>query len=333
VTEETTSDGGSPFHPGEREMQARAGMRERIESFGRRIIRDHMTDQHRTFFTQLPLFFVASLDARQRPWASVLWGPPGFLQSPDPRRLEVTARPFAGDVLNETLRDGAALGGLGIEFHTRRRNRVNGIATLAPSGGSFAIRVKESFGNCAKYIQARLHRGLPTSAPTSAPRVVRRLREIDATARAIIERADTFFIASHYAGAADAPAESVDLSHRGGRRGFVRMPDERSLLWPDYRGNFLFNTLGNILADPKCGLLFLDFDTGSILQLTGEAQILWDWPCDAPELKGAERLVSFRLDEGRLIEEIVPLTWDFLGLAPQFIENAGGQPGVTSISS
>ena len=99
-------------------------MRERIEEVGRRIIRDHMPEQHREFYRQLPLFFVGSAGKDGKPWASVLHGLPGFVQSPDPRHLSIRAQPVTGDPLAENLRDGVAVGGLGLEFHTRRRNRV-----------------------------------------------------------------------------------------------------------------------------------------------------------------------------------------------------------------
>src|SRR5262245_27647456 len=115
----------SPYHEGECEIQSRVGSRERAEAAGRISIRAFMPEQHRTFFTQLPTFFVGSSDARGRPWASVLVGQPGFLQSPDPQRLDVRARPLAGDPLAQNLHDGATVGALGLEFHTRRRNRVN----------------------------------------------------------------------------------------------------------------------------------------------------------------------------------------------------------------
>jgi len=145
----------SPFHSGEQAIQSRVGSRDRVEESGRRLIRDYLPDQHCQFFAQLPLFFVATVDEQGRPWASPLVGAPGFLHSPDPHLLHVAARPLCGDPLNETLRDGAAIGGLGIEFHTRRRNRVNGTVALDPDGAGFTLQVSQSFGNCPQYINAR----------------------------------------------------------------------------------------------------------------------------------------------------------------------------------
>ena len=310
---------GSPFHSGEQAIQSRVGSRDRVEESGRRLIRDYMPDQHRQFFAQLPLFLVATVDEQERPWASPLVGSPGFLHSPEPHLLHVAAQPLCGDPLNETLCDGAAIGGLGIEFHTRRRNRVNGTVTLDPDRAGFILRVTQSFGNCPQYINARQCCVLPPPGRNREPCPVQRHDRLDAAACALITRADTFFIASYYAGS-DDQRHGADVSHRGGRPGFVQIKDDYTLLFPDYRGNFLFNTLGNILVNPRCGLLFLDFDSGDTLYLTGRGEILWEWPRDDPAFRGAQRLVRFHVDETVHIVGAVPFVWNFLGQAPQFSE-------------
>jgi len=309
-----TEDGSSPYHAGECEMQARAGVRERAEASGRISIRRFMPEQHRTFFAQLPTLFVGTADSSKRPWASVVVGEPGFIHSPEPKRLEVAAQLSPADPLSENLRDGAPIGALGLEFHTRRRNRANGKIERTPSG--FAITVEQSFGNCPQYIQARqFHLRKPSNH-----RAAHKLTALDDEASAIIKRADTFFIASQHHGDADDWRNGIDISHRGGRPGFVRRIDAQTLRWPDYRGNSFFNTLGNITADPRAGLLFVDFDSGDTLQLTGRAKVLWDWDQSDPHWRGAQRLVEFALDEGVLLKGAVPLRWDYLSQAPQFAE-------------
>lgn len=310
-------DAASAFHPGERSIQERVGVREKIESYGARGIRDYMPDQHRAFFTQLPLFFIGMIGEQGRPWCSVLAGRPGFLHSPEPRRLHVAATPPDGDPLADSLRDGALIGGLGIEFHTRRRNRVNGKVALDRDGMGFTVNVDQSFGNCPQYIQARQFR-LPHSRDIASRQPGRRLDRLDASARAIVARADTCFIASHSGDDPSDRRQGVDVSHRGGRPGFALMRDERTILLPDYRGNFFFNTLGNISVNPACGLLFLDFDSGDLLQLTGRGEILWDVPRDEPRLSDAQRVVRFFIDDGVYHGKAVPIVWDFLSHAPQF---------------
>ena len=148
------SGNSSPFHRGEQAIQSRLGIRDKMEQMGHRMIRDHMPEQHREFFSQLATLMVGSVDAEGRPWASVLAGQPGFLQAVDPRTLRVTARPNYGDPLNKALAEGADIGALGLESHPRRRNRVNGKISRIKEG-SFDIQIAQSFGNCPTYIPAR----------------------------------------------------------------------------------------------------------------------------------------------------------------------------------
>ncbi|MCG8360880.1 MAG: pyridoxamine 5'-phosphate oxidase family protein, partial [Kiloniellales bacterium] len=155
VTQET-----SPFHEGERQVQERLGVRDQIEAFARRVVRDHMPDQHRAFHEMLPFLLLGTLDARGRPWASLLAGRPGFVTSPDARTLKLTARPPFGDPLRETLKPGADVGLLGIQLETRRRNRLTGrVEAVGPEG--FTIAVRQTFGNCPQYIQSRAVEVLP----------------------------------------------------------------------------------------------------------------------------------------------------------------------------
>jgi predicted pyridoxine 5'-phosphate oxidase superfamily flavin-nucleotide-binding protein len=308
-----------PFHEGERLVQQRAGARDRIEKIGRIVFRSFMPDEHRELFAKLPYLLVGSLDARGRPWASVLTGSPGFVSSPDPRTLRIAARAPVGDPLAGNLAVGAPVGLLGIELATRRRNRMNG-AIVAASDGEFTVEVGQSFGNCPKYIQARE----PPAGGVEWTGEARLLRSEGATlsaeAVALIRGADTFFIASaaHGARGGDRVA-GLDVSHRGGRPGFVRVTEDDGgtvLTSPDFLGNFFFNTLGNLAINPRAGLLFIDFDSGETLSLTGEAEVIWD----GAELKafaGAQRLLQFRVREGVAIAGALPPRWSAADAAPQ----------------
>ncbi|WP_437597863.1 pyridoxamine 5'-phosphate oxidase family protein [Sorangium sp. So ce590] len=311
---------GSPYHPGEMALQARAGARERAEKAGRRIIRDFMPDQHRELFTKLPFLLVGSLDAQGRPWASILVGRPGFIASPDPRTLAVNARPPPGDPLAAHLVAGAPVGLLGIQLETRRRNRMNG--TIAEAGdGGFVVEVGQSFGNCAQYIQAREPRFVREPDAAAAPPAAQAEGPaLSAGAAALIRRADTFFIATAAPAARGGSAvEGADVSHRGGKPGFVRVTEEdgrTALTSPDFTGNFAFNTFGNLALDPRAGLLFVDFASGGVLSLTGEAEVLWDGP-ELSAFAGAQRLLRFRVAEGVFREDAVPLRWSAPVAAPQ----------------
>jgi predicted pyridoxine 5'-phosphate oxidase superfamily flavin-nucleotide-binding protein len=278
----------SPFHPGEQVVQARVGVREQVEGLGARLIRDFMPDQHRELFSRLPFIVVGAADTSRRLWASLLAGPPGFISSPDPRSLRIQARPAPGDPLAGALQAGADVGLLGIELPTRRRNRMNGPIVAADAGG-FTVKVVQSFGNCPKHIARRRWEPLETR-----PVAARRAAQLDPTTTRSIEAADTFFIASH--AAATAPGGGADVSHRGGPRGFVRVDGPGRLTWPDYVGNFLFNTLGNLTTDPRAGLLFIDFEAGDLLHLSGRTEIVWDGP-ELESFAGAQRLLRFEIEE------------------------------------
>ena len=288
-----------PFHAGERLAQAYAG----VQVLGAPI-RDAMPEQHRAFFAQLPILFVAVADPSGWPIATALTGAPGFVASPTPQRLQVAAVPDELDPAS--LAEGGPIGLLGLDFATRRRNRANGVISgLGPDG--FGVDVRQSFGNCPQYIQTRF------IAPEQ-PATVRleTLSHLDAAAHAAIGSADTFFVASG-SGPHAGEAGGLDMAHRGGRPGFVRV-DGDVLTIPDFRGNRYFNTLGNLMLDDRAGLLFADFATGDLLQLQGRAEILWR---SDPAFEGAERLWRLRVTAAWRRRAALPLRWTFGALSPQ----------------
>lgn len=307
----------NPFHAGEQAVHERLGIRERMVGLGQRVIRTAMPEQHQRFFEQLPFMLVGSVDGAGRPWASVLVGRPGFVQAPGAKRLDFHTRPIPGDPLADGLAAGAQLGFLGIELHTRRRNRVNGHVVACDAGG-FSVEVDQSVGNCPQYIQGREFQWLRDAADLQ-PRAVQALSSLDADARAFIGRSDTLFIATQAPAAAHDPdvttGRGADVSHRGGRPGFVKIEDDRTLLVPDFTGNFFFMTLGNLQLNPRAGVLFIDFDTGDLLTLTGTAEVVWDGE-DLKAFDGAERAWRFRVDSGWWLRQALPLRWAFRDLSP-----------------
>lgn len=304
----------SPFHAGEQEVQGRLGVRDKIESFARRVVRDFMPEQHREFYAQLPFVLVGTVDDEGRPWASLLAGRPGFMRSPDPRRLEIAARPLFGDPLKGTLKDGAEVGLLGIELETRRRNRLTGrIVSAGPEG--FAIALRQSFGNCPQYIQSRTVEILPgIDAPDTEHPLVRGDR-FDDRSRAMIENTDSLFIATAYGDDPKAPSQGADVSHRGGKPGFVKIEDDRTFIFPDFSGNNHFNTVGNIVLNPRAGFLFVDFESGDLLTMTGTAEIVWEGE-EVRAFAGAERLIRFRAEEVIRVEGSLPLRFAFGDYSP-----------------
>ncbi|NDW05547.1 FAD-binding oxidoreductase [Jiella pacifica] len=281
------TDLSSPFHPGEIEAQRRAGV-EADAAAGGRFIRNQMPDQHRVFFAALPFVVVAGGDEAGQPWVTILEGEPGFVSSPDAGRLSIAARPGAGDPLKPVLGPGSAIGLLGIELSTRRRNRLNG--TVSGNGDGLQIAVRQSFGNCPQYINERGWSRVPSTAAVS-PHTADWL---DADQMTRISQADTFFIGSSHAADGGKASDGFDASHRGGRPGFVRVANERTLLIPDYAGNRFFNTIGNIVADPRVGLLFVDFEAGGMLHIAGRAEI--DWHPVASHDPDAQRMITVRVE-------------------------------------
>lgn len=317
MNERTQSGAEATWHDGERTLQTTVGMRERMEDRGRIVLRDHMPDQHRRFFAERNQLFLALLDEAGWPWPTLVEGDVGFIHSPDPRQLVVSAELPPLDPGSSGMREGAPVGTLGIEFHTRRRNRLNGTISLPPRGAGFSIEVTQSFGNCPKYIQARnaaqiIDRNETATMPR--PDYATSLSDDDVR---MIEVSDTFFVSSRSRSPGASRDQGLDMSHRGGRPGFVVVESPTRLMFPDYQGNFFFNTLGNLQVDPRCGLLFLDFEDGAALQIVGRGTLMVDeatyarWP-------GALRAVS--LDVHRVVRTSARsrYAWSFESFAPQF---------------
>ncbi|WP_353641041.1 pyridoxamine 5'-phosphate oxidase family protein [Mesorhizobium sp. WSM2239] len=298
----------SPFHPDELAAQELAGV-----GAGGGGIRGFMPDQHRSFFELLPYLFAGVADEEGWPLATMLTGAPGFAHSPDPQTLRIDALPDSRDSAAAGFVAGRDIAILGIDLSTRRRNRANGQIAAMDAGG-LTVAVRQSFGNCPQYIQGRA-----VEAAERRPADAEPLSALDGEARAMISRADTFFVASTSrpeAGAAGGP----DISHRGGRPGFVDVSGD-TLSIPDFRGNRYFNTLGNFLGEPRAGLLFIDFERGDLLQLQGTAEV--DWSGEAGRMiEGAERMWRFHVARGWRRRAAAPLKWAFVDYSP-FTERTG----------
>jgi predicted pyridoxine 5'-phosphate oxidase superfamily flavin-nucleotide-binding protein len=288
------------FHEDEAKAQALAGH----QRPGRVAIRPFMPDQHREFFALLPYLFVATPDADGWPIAAVLTGELGFMQSPDPTTLRIANLPAPDDPAAPAFVAGAEIGLLGLDFASRRRNRANGRLVAVDDG--LTVGIAQSFGNCAQYIQTR------TPSPRAAVGApVERLDHLDDAARALIAASDTFFVASRSRAGIDDGG--LDMSHRGGKPGFVAVTGD-ALAIPDFRGNRFYNTLGNLLGDPRAGLLFIDFASGDILQLQGRTTIDWHPGGNGPS--GAERLWRVSVERAWRRRGAFPFAWRFGDYAP-----------------
>ncbi|GAC68597.1 pyridoxamine 5'-phosphate oxidase family protein [Gordonia soli] len=294
------------FHDGELRVQERAGEHEVAVKVGRGLVGAEIPDVAADFLEQQRLLFIGHRDPRGSVWASVLSGPAGFISVSDPRSVRIGAVPPEGDVLAGSLASGTHdLGLLAIEFASRRRMRINGRGRSTDDG--VQITTDQVYSNCPKYISDRDRVEAPPGG-VPGPGAVRHLDRLDPVHRELIRTSDTFFIATAHVTA------GADVSHRGGNPGFVAVADDRNLSWPDYRGNSMYQTLGNLDVDPRAGLLFVDWSSGDLLQLTGTAVTDWSATRSA-EIPGARRMVDF------IVEHVVELpaalggSWPLAGLA------------------
>lgn len=247
----------SPYHAGEITVQKRVGVGEQARDL-EGMYRDVIPPAVAEFLAQHPFAVLSSEDATGNMWASPLAGN-GIFSVPDAQNLSIHLDQLDPQ-LDPALAQGRFAGLLVIDFDRRLRLRLNG--TLNRTADALTVHISQFYGNCTKYIARRVLR-----VPRSAPGLGRPggFTALTDSHRTLIARSDTFFIATSH------PESGADASHRGGRPGFVVAKDDHTLIWPDYRGNNLFNTLGNLESDPRAGLLFIDFDSGASLQLTGKA--------------------------------------------------------------
>lgn len=305
----------SPFHAGEREIQGRLGVREQMEKFGKKVIRDFMPEQHRDFYSQLPFLILGHCDKDGWPWASIVAAPQGFISSPDDKHLNIDIEPITGDPLATSLTPDLPVGVLGIEPRTRRRNRLS-TRVSQTEANHFQLNVKQSFGNCPQYIQSRHIETFDPALLTQQASIP--FTDLSTDAIELIRQSDTFYVASS-TGSTGSSTESshndyasygADASHRGGKPGFVAVNDKGELTIPDYLGNNHFNTLGNFQVYPKAGLLFIDDKNHDILMLTGTAEILWDDDMQA-HFEGAQRFWRFKVDHGVWLKNSLAMNMTF----------------------
>ena len=275
------------WHAGERAVQERAGATE---------IADRLLGTQepvvppiaRGFLSEQPWIVLGAADARGRMWASPRYGEPGFITTPDEETVQIAARPLPGDPLTEIA---GAAGALALEPATRRRMRLNGRATSGTQGTTIAL--EQVYSNCPKYIATRHAMPVVRDAPQRHAGT-----ELDAAARRLLTAADTAFVATR------AP-EGTDVSHRGGRPGFLSV-EGKTVSWPDFQGNALFNTLGNLVVDPACGLTVVDPEDGTTLYLSGQATVAED------------RRVTLAVESVVRLDHAAPLRW--------WLERAGRYP-------
>jgi predicted pyridoxine 5'-phosphate oxidase superfamily flavin-nucleotide-binding protein len=282
------------YHPGELAAQRRAGLVEQAQH-SRLAIRTTLPPPAVQFLAEQSMIVVSAADDGGRMWATLLTGQAGFINASDERTIDINARPMPGNPLALVLAQPAEVGSIAIEPGTRRRMRLNGVSHPTPNG--LRVRAEQVYANCPKYIQQRTPQRATDDRPTAPPVIGEVLTP---SQQETIGRADTFFVATRSA------AGACDVSHRGGNPGFVQVLSPDRLRWPDYVGNAMMMTLGNLQQDPAAGLLLIDWSSGTTLHLTGTAEVDWD---PAVPMPGARRAVDFHIERVVQIDNASPLTW------------------------
>ncbi len=298
----------SVYHDGERAVQHSAGEVGIADRNGV-VIADTILGGARPFIGKQSMVVLASVDADGTPWSTLLFGPTGFAHADSAALVTVDMPSALRDPEEPFWRNVAAnpaIGSLFIELGSRRRYRINGRLGRLDDGG-FDLAVREAYPNCPKYIQRRQLRRIDADA---APALLGEGRALDDAARAIVRGADTIFVASNH------QERGADASHRGGSPGFVQVVTDTLLRIPDYNGNSLFNTFGNLTVDPRVGLCIPDFDGQRLLQVSGRARILHGQD-DADGLTGGTgRFWEIEIEHWLLRRAPQRLEWEYLDASP-----------------
>jgi hypothetical protein len=285
------------FHPGELEVQRRAGLHQQAMELVGMLAPPVPSPARSRWLAERNFAVLTARDCAGRLWTAPLVGPPGFLDLRGDR-VAVYALPSG---LPEQPPAGQRVGLIVIDPQTRKRLRING--SLIQVGPDWlGILIEQAYGNCQKYIQARSLEFEPTAAQRCEPKPAS-----DAEVADFVAAADTFFLGTTH------PERGPDTSHRGGRPGFLRL-DADGLWWPDYRGNNIFNSFGNLVVDHRAALLIADFRAGRILQLSGTAVVEWGKPGDPGDDGLTGRRGRFRVAEA--VTADMPVHADAVAASP-----------------
>lgn len=296
------------FHAGELAVQARAG-ESVMAARNSRLISDAAIPGALVFIRKQRMVVVSNEDPDGHVWASVFFGPQGFLSDSSERVVRIdTSGHGSGDPVAASLADGAHLGMLFIELETRRRYRVNGVVSRR-ADDRLEVDIQEAYPNCPKYIQRRQLHDVDVAAGVPGTEVLRG-EHLTSDLAALIAGADTLFVGSA------RPGGGSDVSHRGGPPGFASLVDSSTLRIPDYHGNSLFNTLGNLSVNPECGLVVPDFAGRRLLHLSGTAALHWDLDDQDGRTGGTDRFWVFRIREWQLRPLSPALDWTFVDASP-----------------
>jgi predicted pyridoxine 5'-phosphate oxidase superfamily flavin-nucleotide-binding protein len=290
-------------------VQSLAGESQMAERNGV-VIADRIIGGARPFLHQQSMAVFASRDCDDNLWCSIVFGNPGFMRSENGYAVDFDLSQVAvqgKDPLWANIEVNSAVGMLAIDLATRRRIRINGLLSH-PRENSLRLDVRESYPNCPKYITRRQLRTVSAELTESLPDTTGATLGPDQ--QNTLTRADVLFVATAH------PTRGADASHRGGAPGFIEVLDERTLRIPDYSGNSMFNTLGNLSVNARAAIVVPDFERGRTLQLTGTAETLWNQDDPADRTGGTRRFLAFRVTHWLELPLPAGVRTEFLDYSP-----------------
>ena len=256
------------------------------------------------------LFNVTSTDANNNVWISMLSGTPNFITVLDYKTIKIDKTLIVSpteDIFFTNIQSNKQVGLLFIDWETSRRYRLNG--SIKEEGTDLVITIQETYGICPKYIQKR---SFEYTNLSTIPTLISKGNLLNDKHKKLINHANTFFLGTSGA------SKKVDASHKGGKPGFVSFINNDTIRIPDYPGNSMFNSLGNLYENPNAGLIFMDYNTNMMLQLTGKGQIQFNQTTtnDLTKSGNTGRFWLFTIDSWILTENFNQINWNFIGFSP-----------------
>ncbi|EAQ64081.1 Oxidoreductase FAD/NAD(P)-binding [Marinomonas sp. MED121] len=324
--------GKFPYHQGELAAQDKAGTRGAASELaaGKRSALNFLAN-HDAFLAAQSFAAMSSVDLNTgNVWVTPLFAKAGDLRAVTENEIVISPHSIPdNDVLN-TVESGTPFSLLGIDLNRRIRHRINGVALgfednrfedSSFENNSFEdnddrgnndrglhLQVNEYTPNCPKYINRR-EIILDASNAESINRKAKREERTSLTEddQGFIQAMDTLWIGSY------APDIGADCNHRGGKPGFIRVTSPTTIEWPEYRGNGMFFTSGNLEVNDRAGVTLVDFETGSMIQMTGRALV--DWKHDG-RYEGASRAIVFHIERLVRTDNVTSHRWKRLDYSP-----------------
>ncbi len=285
------------YHAGELEMQRAFDVEARGAGMAMNIVRV-LSDKHLNVLAHSDLMAVALIDDAH-PVTELLTGAPGFL-GPDGTRTVVEVRPEhpLPSLLHTQRGVPFEIGTLAVDFVDKGRVRVNGIGTVVDDG-LLTIAIDHVFPNCKSHVLYRKST-LALDADGAADREpsIATADGLGDDDIAFAHRTETLFLATSARVDGD-----VDVAYRGGPHGFVTATTRR-LEFVEYRGNDMFQSLGNLHLHRACSVSLVSLRERRLVAVMGQGRLERDGDSQSVVVD-VERVVSRPWPSRRLWEDVI----------------------------